>query len=43
MGFYDYSVTTANGEEFSMENYKGKVVLVVPPNPEAVIIVDITP
>ncbi|MCR5342969.1 MAG: glutathione peroxidase [Butyrivibrio sp.] len=29
MGFYDYSVTTANGEEFSMENYKGKVVLVV--------------
>ncbi len=29
MGFYDYSVTTAKGEDFSMENYKGKVVLVV--------------
>ena len=29
MSFYDLSVTAANGTEFSMENYKGKVVLVV--------------
>ena len=29
MGFYDYSVTDAQGNEFSMDNYKGKVVLVV--------------
>ena len=29
MGFYDYSVTDAQGNEFSMENFKGKVVLVV--------------
>ncbi len=29
MGFYDYSVTDAQGNEVSMENYKGKVVLVV--------------
>ena len=29
MGFYDYSVTDAQGNEFSLENYKGKVVLVV--------------
>ncbi len=29
MGFYDYSVKDAQGNDFSMENYKGKVVLVV--------------
>ncbi len=29
MGFYDYSVTDAQGNEVSMESYKGKVVLVV--------------
>ena len=29
MGFYDYSVTDAQGNEFSLENFKGKVVLVV--------------
>ena len=29
MGFYDYSVRTADGQEISMENFKGKVVLVV--------------
>ncbi|MBE5830647.1 MAG: glutathione peroxidase [Butyrivibrio sp.] len=29
MGFYDYSVTDAQGNEFSMDNFKGKVVLVV--------------
>ena len=29
MGFYDQSVTAANGEEISMNNYEGKVVLVV--------------
>ncbi len=29
MGFYDYSVTDAQGNDFSMENYRGKVVLVV--------------
>ena len=29
MGFYDYSVTDAQGNDFSMDNYKGKVVLVV--------------
>ena len=29
MGFYDQSVTAANGEEISMKNYEGKVVLVV--------------
>ncbi len=29
MGFYDYSVTDAQGNEFSMDNYRGKVVLVV--------------
>ena len=29
MGFYDYSVTDAQDNEVSMENYKGKVVLVV--------------
>lgn len=29
MGFYDYSVPDTQGNEFSMENYKGKVVLVV--------------
>ena len=27
MGFYDYSVTDAQGNDFSLENYKGKVVL----------------
>ncbi len=29
MGFYDLSVTPANGEEISMKEYEGKVVLVV--------------
>ena len=29
MGFYDYSVTDAQGNDFSLDNYKGKVVLVV--------------
>ena len=29
MGFYDYSVTDAQGNEISMDSYKGKVVLVV--------------
>ena len=29
MRFYDYSVTDAQGNDFSLENYKGKVVLVV--------------
>ncbi|MCR5155995.1 MAG: redoxin domain-containing protein, partial [Butyrivibrio sp.] len=29
MSFYDYSVTDAQGNEVSMENYRGKVVLVV--------------
>ena len=29
MGFYDYSVTDAQGNDFSLENFKGKVVLVV--------------
>ena len=29
MGFYDYSVKDAQGNDFSLENYKGKVVLVV--------------
>ncbi len=29
MNFYDYSVTTPAGEEISMKNYEGKVVLVV--------------
>lgn len=29
MGFYDYSVSTPNGEEVSMKDYEGKVVLVV--------------
>ncbi len=29
MGFYDQSVTTAAGEEISMKDYEGKVVLVV--------------
>ena len=29
MGFYDYSVTDAQGNEFSMDSFKGKVVLVV--------------
>ena len=29
MGFYDYSVRTADGQEISMEIFKGKVVLVV--------------
>ncbi len=29
MGFYDYSVKTPSGEDFSMNNYQGKVVLVV--------------
>ncbi|MBQ6129864.1 MAG: glutathione peroxidase [Lachnospiraceae bacterium] len=29
MGFYDQSVTTASGEEVSMKDYEGKVVLVV--------------
>ena len=29
MGFYDQSVTTAAGEEISMKEYEGKVVLVV--------------
>lgn len=29
MGFYDYSVTAPNGEEVSMADFKGKVVLVV--------------
>ncbi len=29
MGFYDYSVKDAQCNDFSMENYKGKVVLVV--------------
>ncbi len=29
MGFYDYSVKDAQGNDFSMENFKGKVVLVV--------------
>ena len=29
MGFYDYSITNPKGEEIPMENYRGKVVLVV--------------
>ena len=29
MGFYDYSVQDAQGNDFSMENFRGKVVLVV--------------
>ena len=29
MGFYDQSVTTAAGEEISMKDYEGKVVLIV--------------
>ena len=29
MGFYDQSVTTAAGEEISMKDFEGKVVLVV--------------
>ena len=29
MGFYDQSVTTASGDEISMKEYEGKVVLVV--------------
>ena len=29
MSFYDYSVTTPKGEEVSMQDFKGKVVLVV--------------
>ena len=29
MGFYDYSVKDAQGNDFSLDNYKGKVVLVV--------------
>ena len=29
MGFYDYSVTDAQGNQVSMETFKGKVVLVV--------------
>ena len=29
MSFYDYSVTTPKGEEVSMKNFEGKVVLVV--------------
>ena len=29
MGFYDQSVMTASGEEISMRDFEGKVVLVV--------------
>ena len=29
MSFYDYSVTTPRGEEISMKDYAGKVVMVV--------------
>ena len=29
MGFYDYSVTDAQGNDFKLDAYKGKVVLVV--------------
>ncbi len=29
MGFYDYSVKDAQGNDFSLDSYKGKVVLVV--------------
>ena len=29
MGFYDLYVTAASGEEISMKDYEGKVVLVV--------------
>ena len=29
MSFYDYSVTTPKGEEISMKDYAGKVVMVV--------------
>ncbi len=29
MGFYDQSVTAVNGDEISMKDYEGKVVLVV--------------
>ena len=29
MGFYDQSVTAANGDEISMKEYEGKVVLIV--------------
>ena len=29
MGFYDYSVLNRAGEEVSMKNFEGKVVLVV--------------
>ena len=29
MSFYDYTVTDAQGNDFSLDNYKGKVVLVV--------------
>ena len=29
MNFYELSVTAANGEEISMKDYEGKVVLIV--------------
>lgn len=29
MNFYDFSAKTLNGEDISMEKYKGKVILVV--------------
>lgn len=29
MGFYDYSVKDTNGEEISMETFRGKVVIIV--------------
>lgn len=29
MGIYDYSVTAANGEEVSLKDYQGKVILIV--------------
>ena len=29
MGYYDYSVTDAQGNDFKLDAYKGKVVLVV--------------
>ena len=29
MGFYDYSVTDAQGNEFKLDNFRGKVVMVV--------------
>ena len=28
MGFYDYTVTDAQGNDFNLDAYKGKVVLV---------------